>query len=307
MAKTAATKTTPAAPTDGAPAPALTPDELTKVIGGEPLELSAAFNPALPDVAVLILTYERPAELTQTISALRERLLYPAEKLHWFVADDASPSGVDALKADPAFDGVTWLVNDKNEGWGVTVNRALTIIHESFPLVFFSEDDYVLSQPLELWKGVALLAAKPAIGMLRYRGTGGDMMVYHGLEADISALAPTPDWREAAGSYVAGRLSYLQLGNGSPSPYLYSNGPHLRTARFSNWYGLYDEGRTLGATEEAMAVRVKSKMIENPNEAPAIAILPEFIAMRFEHIGQSRQLTEADKGAGPNVPPPESL
>lgn len=256
---------------------------------------------SLPDVAVAILTYERPTELKATLQALQTHLIYPAAKLHFFVFDDASPSGVDALKADPAFKNVVFAVNGENQGWGVTVNRALHQLHggdffgDKYDLIYFTEDDYVLTRDLDLWRGVALLTVNEQVGMVRYRATAGEAMLYHQGEADVQALAPDPQWREAPGSYVAGRLTYLALGQGSPSAYLYSNGPHLQHKRFMDFYGDYAEVRKLGDTEEEYAIRVKAMMKADPTHAQAIAVLPEFISMQYEHIGTSYQLTPVDR------------
>lgn len=267
----------------------------------------AAYTPAneLPDVTVVILTYERPDELRQTVAALREHLLYPAEKLHWLVADDASPGGVEQYKADPLFEGVRWLVNTENVGWGATVNAALNAVDTD--IVYFTEDDYVLTRDLDLWVGAALLTVKPNLGMLRYRSTGGLPIIYHQDEADLSGYAPSADWKEGEGSYVTGRVTYEMLGNGSLTPYLYSNGPHLRTRRFMGFYGPYSQGRKLGDTEEEYAIRTLTMMRAQPNEAPGIAILPEWIPMHFQHIGQSYQLTAADKGENPTKVPPTGV
>lgn len=244
----------------------------------------------LPDITVVILTYEREAELKLTLAALREHLQYPAAKLDILIADDASPGGVARYKRLADFKGVKWLVNEANLGWGATVNRALRAA--TTDLVFFLEDDYVLKRDLDLRIGAALLTVAPHLGLLRYYGVAGEQMVLHVFEAEIGALLP--DFRD--GMSWPGHLTYLQLDGGSPSPYLYSNRPHLRARAFTAFYGEYDEGRKLGATEEAYAVRVKTRMREQPDRAPGIVVLPENIVPVFDHIGQSYQLGDEDKG-----------
>lgn len=270
----------------------------------EPLRYPIAIaDDQLPMVAVLILTYERHAELSLTLQALRARLVYPPDRLRFYIADDASPSGTEALEGDPLFEGVTWLVNEINRGWGFTVNQALKLIHgdDAIDFVYFTEDDYVLTQNIDLVAAAAFMQEKRHVGLLRFRGTAGAPLVMHQFEADISAVVG-PDWHEGEGSYVAGRLTYLQLDGHSPSAYLYSNGPHLRSKFFTKFYGYYSEGRQLGDTEEEYAIRVKGAMQQRPDDAPGIAILPDFIPMRFKHIGTSYQLTDADKGAKPGEP-----
>ena len=169
------------------------------------------------------------------------------------------------------------------------MNRALQRVETEY--VYFQEDDYVLMRDLDLRLGVALLEAKAHLGLVRYDGMAGERAVLHVFEAEISAALA--DYRE--GMALPGRVTYLQLDGGSPTPYLYSNRPHLKRRSFHAFYGLYDEGRKLGATEEAFAVRVKTMMRERPADAPGIAVLPDFIASQFDHIGRSYQHTEADR------------
>lgn len=243
----------------------------------------------LPAVTIGIITYNRLPELTRTVEALVDQLHYP--DLRWVIADDCSPDGylnkVKRLKALKGLE-VRCISTSERGGWGVNANHLLAQIDTDYH--FFIEDDYVLTQPLDLTLGVALLETKPHLGMVRYRGTAGDHVVFHQFEADVSAVLP--NWRENMGN--AGRLTYLQFDGHSPSAYLYSHGAHLKHHRFHEFYGLYDEGRKLGETEEAYAVRVKSMMQTHANAAPGIVILPEWIPMKFDHIGQSYQHTALD-------------
>lgn len=308
--KAAAPRTTPPpappAPPEQAPSDddTMRPDPPLDQSVAPPLADASRLTKPLPDVTVVILTYNRPDELYTTMQALRANLYYPKELLHFVIADDSSEAGLyDDLKADPLFEGVKWAVNDTNVGWGATVNRVLGGVESANGLVYFQEDDYVLTKPLDLRVGAALLTEKPHVGMLRYRGTAGDTPVFHQFEADIAAYMEK-DWRESPGSLVGGKLTYLQFDGGSPTAYLYSNGPHLRRASFTAFYGTYSEGRKLGDTEEEYAIRVKGRMQQRPNDAPGIAILPEWIALWFDHIGQSYQLTEADRGLHPGEEPP---
>jgi glycosyltransferase involved in cell wall biosynthesis len=244
-----------------------------------------------PEVTVLICTYNRPDEIQVTVEALRSDLLYPRDKLHWLVADDSSPKGyLTKLKKSPAFDGLNaqFVVTDKNSGWGANVNNGLHAVQT--PYVFFLEDDYVLSKSLDLRVGIALLETKPDIGMLRYRGTAGAHTIFHQFEANVAAWLP--DYQDGVG--LPGKLTYLQLDSGSPTLNLYSHGPHLkRNPGFHAFYGLYPEGLKLGETVEAYAHTVKDGM-KQPG-APALVILPKWVAMAFDHIGKSWKDSEWDK------------
>lgn len=245
----------------------------------------------LPPVTIGLITYKRPYELIRTLDGLRAHLTYRGE-LRWLVSDDNTPSSPDRAKRNKILKsyGVDLIITERNSGWGANANFLMQHIDTDY--TFFIEDDYVLTRPLDLSLGVALLEEKKHLGMLRYRGTAGDVPVFHQFEADISAYVP--DWREGV-SPVSGKLTYLQFDGGSPTLYIYSHGAHLKHRRFHDYYGLYPEGLKLGVTEETYAHTVKGKMQADPDHAPGIAILPEWIPMYFDHIGQSFQGTEEDK------------
>jgi glycosyltransferase involved in cell wall biosynthesis len=243
-----------------------------------------------PLVDIIVITYNRYEEIQRTVQALTDLLTYP--NLRWLIADDGTPGKyVDRLKRLRLFKDkdAEFIPADQNVGWGANVNRALA--YSTAPFQFQIEDDYVLTQPLDLRVGVALLIEKPHLGLLRYGGTAGEHMILHQFEAEISASLP--GWREHMG--LPGKLTYLQLDGHCPTAYLYSHRPHLKHRRFHAFYGLYDEGRKLGDTEEAYAVRVKSMMQADPTHAPGIVVLPEWIPQTFDHIGKSYQHGEFDR------------
>lgn len=248
-----------------------------------------------PEVTILICTYERKEELEKTVAALRENLDYP--NLKWLICDDSSPSkfAVELSRTRPYKLSPLRVVHTaQNSGWGVNVNHGLSEVKSDY--VFFIEDDYVLKKKLDLKIGMALLLSQPHIGMLRYRGTAGEHILFHQLDADITGIMP--DYRDGMG--LPGHLTFALLDSGSPSLYLYSHGAHLKRKSFHEFYGAYPEGMKLGETEESYAHTVKAKM-KIPG-APCLAILPDWIVNWFDHIGHSYQLTEADKAISPGQP-----
>lgn len=246
----------------------------------------------LPDVTVLVCTYDRYDLLVETIARLRENLNYPPEKLRYIICDDHSPGNYRTkLNKEKTFDGLNLEVvtTAKNGGWAANVNNGNAAVETDY--TFFIEDDYHATATIELAAMAALMEKQPNIGMVRARGIAGTSIVAHLNEADISEYIP--EWRDGVG--LPGKLAYWQLGNGSPTPYLYSNGPHLKHRRFHEFYGDYPTGLLLGETEESYAHSVKDAMTANPIDAPAIAILPADVVMWFDHVGESYQHTPADK------------
>jgi glycosyltransferase involved in cell wall biosynthesis len=242
-----------------------------------------------PEVTVLLCTYERKDELAATLDALVTNLSYPA--LKWIVCDDSSPSNFAGklTRTKPYRDlGIQIIRTAENGGWAKNVNNGLA--HVTTDYTFFIEDDYVLCQPLDLKIGMALMLTQPHVGMLRYRGTAGDHVVLHQLDANVSSVLP--DHQDGVG--LPGHLTFCLLDGNSPTLYIYSHGAHLKRRAFHEFYGLYPEGLKLGATEERYAHIVKDKMKE-PGALP-IGILPAWIPNWFDHIGTSYQHTEADRG-----------
>lgn len=259
---------------------------------------------SLPEIVLLVITYNRYEPLKQTLFALKELMDYPQDKLHIVISDDSTGGNyLNNLRKHKGFNG--WGINGLNcistperYGWGRHVNYALSWIAENIPTAKYIlqiEDDYVLKVPLKLAVGAALMEAKQDIGMLRYRGTAGAHAIYHQFEADISPWLPDFAYGVAD---VLGRVPYLQIDSASQYIYsMYSNGVHLKRLGAQGWhahYGMYPEGRKLGDTEESYAIWVKQLMTA-PN-APAIAILPEWIGMFWEHIGESWQGSPEDIG-----------
>ena len=251
----------------------------------------------LPQIAIQICTYNRYEMLQDVVKALQNLIVYPAEKITLYICDDSSPDNYSGrLKKLKMFKEpwkTVFLSTKENGGWGRNVNNGLHQIKED--LIFFCEDDYSLTRELDLRVGVALMLARTNIGMLRYRGTAGDHLVYHQFEADLDAFVPDNFmYMEAAGS-LPNRCTYLQFDSGSHTLWLYSHGPHLKRRAFHEIHGLYPEGFKLGETEEKFAHIVKDNMRNRPYDMPAIAIQPDWIGMHWDHIGQSYQGSEFDK------------
>jgi len=224
----------------------------------------------MPLVDVLVISYDRLDILTRTWRALKERLHYP--KLRWVIADDHSPDSVfeeirDTLQPDIIFR------TRRRSGWGVNVNNALKQLDSDF--VFQTEDDKLLTEPLDLVPGVKALAAYPEFGMVRYWALAGHSLYAHLRELRIGGE----------------KFQVWHLLKNSPFLYVYSNGPHLKHRRFHECYRLYPEGYKLGVTEEAFA-----HTFIDDKEGPGIIAFPEFVRGRFRDIGKSWQLTEFDIG-----------
>lgn len=225
-----------------------------------------------PDVAVMIVTYDRPGEIRRVIKALDKHLQYEG-KFIWYLADDGSP-GSYVLDIQRDFPNLGFRVSiTKRLGWGANVNKCMQIIGEKH--IFLCEDDYVALYPLDINKGVALLDSKTSIGLVRYDGLAG-----HRLNLAIEEV-----------DTCLGILQYLKiLKEDSRGLNVYSNRPHLKSVGFHRAYGEYPMNKPLGETESAFAHRVK-----DIPKGPKLVILENGVVRAFDHIGKSRQGSELDQ------------
>jgi len=252
-----------------------------------------------PKVAVLCITWDRAEEIRRTLDALMRHLQYPRPiRLH--IADDNSegvhPGYIDALMADlrGRWDGqLSYSVTDR-KGWGANTNEGLkTLIGEGYRYIYQTEDDYVITKDLDLRLGIYVLQNVPRLGFIRYRGIMG-----HRIAAELTEVRAEGTGLTQEGHGLHDRISFWEmLPNLTKELWMYSHGPHLKDAKkvHQRDYGFYPEGMPLGRTEEVFAHLVK----DQPKSG--IAILPEWVPMRFQHIGKSRQRTPADKESSPKA------
>jgi len=251
----------------------------------------------LPVVSIIIVTYFRKREIRLTIDALRKHIKYSPERLRWHICDDGSPSGYipNLLRDFPELNFTYTVTNRK--GWGANVNAALRQIKTSY--VYLTEDDYILQRDLDLSANVALMEAEKQIGLVRF-GIVGHGFACRMHETDIRARIPDYQENDSNRGYTgAGKLNWWEIVHEQPPGpftfYRYSNRPHLKHRRFHDFYGLYPEGLSLGATEDAMNHQIKD-CVRKRDGGPLIACPANFTLWHYDHIGESRQGTELDAG-----------
>ena len=245
-----------------------------------------------PEITILVQTYKRYDDIQQTLDSLMENLIYPRDRLRWLIADDASGDGYPHNLADiPRYQSLNlrFTTLSRNGGYGANRNNGLSSVDT--PLTYVTEDDWVLCNKLDLRAGAGLLETKPDIGVVRYGGTAGDMVYhYRQYEVDVSEYVKE---NIHATDYIEGKLTYLVIDVESPSLYVYSGRPQLGKLRWYYDLGLFSERARLGECENDFAHKVKRYLREAPF-AQQIAILPDWINMKYRHIGQTFQGTAID-------------
>jgi len=212
-------------------------------------------------IVILLQTWERTEVALRTIAAAREFLRYP--DLRWYVADDGSrPEHVAAVAA--ALEGATVIGGHSERlGYGATANKAIRAAEEVSRLLFFLEDDWELTCPLDLWQYAALLMESHEIGMVRLGN----------LNLDIRGRT----W--AHNGLIYWKLDKEPHIEGTP---VFTGHPSLRHRRYREAYGWYPEGLGPGDTELAYAYQFRL----GSQDAPGIVWPADYPpGGYFGHIG----------------------
>ena len=203
----------------------------------------------LPTLAITLVTCERTELALRTIRGIRENLVYPNEKIKWFVGDDGSGKAHSmALIGEIAKLGMI-LADYHNEKFvpgtyfaGKTWNRAMGMAHQESDYVLWIEDDWELRHPLFIEPYVQLLSEREDIGMVRL----GHLAV--GSKVEI------------VGHNGIHYLNYIR-----GTQYAYSGNPYIRHARFTKALGTFAEDKNPGDIELDYDARFQANL-----EAPAI-------------------------------------
>lgn len=180
---------------------------------------------SLPDVMVLLLTYERTEYALRTIHSHLANLRYDGI-IQWAVVDDGSrPEHYETCRAALA-DYLSFSAS-RRAGYGANANEAwdAAYYHKHCPITYWLEDDWVLRRPLDITPYVRLLLEKEDVGMVR--------LGYLPVGLDLESVG------------YDGRM-YLNVKK--TKQYAFSGNPHLKHYRFRS-YGDYPVGKNPGVTE----------------------------------------------------------
>jgi hypothetical protein len=182
-----------------------------------------------PLLFILITTFKRSHLAVQTIEGLKKYLRYAP--IAWHIADDGTPDPehIPTLIKAIGEDQRITTSNSNRGGVGKSKNLGLQEVFKHTPLVLMLEDDWVLSQPLDLYPHVDVMLGREDVGMIRFGFLGGPM------DAHLDDM-------HGPFSY------YLTLKQGS-GVYIYSGQVGLRHKRFYDICGYHDENTSPGEEE----------------------------------------------------------
>jgi len=185
----------------------------------------------LPKVVILLITYKRTDYALRTIRSIKEHLDYP--DLYWVVGDDGSGEEHQQALLEAIGDPNCVLSDARQRaGTGYNRNQGLKHAFARTPYVLHVEDDWELSEPLDLRPAVEVLVTHTDVGMVR--------------------LGYIEEGHLARTVSLCGRL-WWELDKRSGHTNIFAGHPHLLHRRFHEGYKYYPEGWLPGATEDGLA------------------------------------------------------
>lgn len=218
----------------------------------------------MPDVIAILLTYQRTAYAQRTVAAAARSLR--CDDLAWYVADDGSDEAHLAAVHETLaqYDQQVVGGHSARVGYGANANRAWREASHYSPITLWLEDDWELTQSLDIRPYVQLLLAHEDVGMVR--------LGY--LNAHMRGTSVARNGR------LYWHLDHTPAVDGTP---VFTGHPSLRHARYAESYGLYPEGLLPGDTELVYAYEYRVR------KGPVIlwpATYPEYGL--FAHIGAEK-------------------
>lgn len=190
-----------------------------------------------PPIAILLLTYKRTDYAIRTVQAISKHLRYAGDLL-WYVADDGSDEEhyrtINTL-IDSISDKRIGYHTIPNGTYGENATKGWHVALDHSDITLFLEDDWELTQELNITPYVDLLLNEPRIGMVR--------MGYLNL-----------NMRGAVFGHM-GKL-FWELDR-TADPYVCTGHPCLRHRRFREAYGAIPAGLNPGETELAYALQYR--------------------------------------------------
>jgi hypothetical protein len=212
------------------------------------------------DLGIIFLTYKRTAYALETIRGIDQHLKYSLGSALWYVADDGSePDHVGAIVRELDWRGHTLAeIRSNRHGYGANINWAKRRAGSRCAAFLVLEDDWYLTEPMDIDPYVRLLVEKPDhVSFVRL----GHLPIQLDLES-------------------VGHDGRMYLDVKKSRQYAFSGNPHLTTPYAVACYGEYPTGKNPGETELAYDAQIRQK--SGPAILWPLAIGDRFL---FAHIG----------------------
>jgi len=219
----------------------------------------------MSDLCVLLLTYDRLQYARRTLNTALQSIMW-AGQYHLHIADDGSPRGyIESLIEEtykyPNIEGIT-VSDSRRSGYGANYNLATQHIHPLYKYVLVLEDDWELTQTLDVRALVRDFCE--GIGCIR--------LGYLGYTQPLKGRV----LRRPSGMY-------LILDPDSEEPHVFAGHPRLETVEWQRSVGVWPTDLDPNSTEMAVA--------HIPNARIGVAWPMDLVRTYgnvFAHIGTER-------------------
>lgn len=224
----------------------------------------------LPDITILIVTYNRLEILAATLIELNHHLRY-AGTIRYLICDDSEdPTPVDELAVKQIFaDRIRVVHMAGRQGLGANVNNGLRNLETE--IVLQTQDDYQPIKMLDLTPHVEKLLSDQAAGWIRLRCIGG-----HRFRAKLDGSYWRVDWN-------------------SEELYIVSDQPHLKKKAFHEAFGYYPEGLKVGETENEWCAKAKA-MAQGGAQYDMLIPINVDTENSWAHVANGPELSWKDRG-----------
>lgn len=253
-----------------------------------------------PNLAIGIITYNRPREFEQVFHAFLDNIIYPGE-ITFVLSDDGSKT--DYISQYQRARVIT--LHHNRVGMPGNWNAMIAECEKHADYTLCCQDDWLLTERLDLRLGVAFLMHNRQYGMVRYHKTTGHKGLIHNIQEWDTRGKVTGV--SLPNENIPEMLPYFDLMPPVKNPFYpsednnlnsyspYSGGVHLRHKRFTACYGEYRTGAGFSDAEYEFWCRVNDGLRDNPDVVQRVALFPHYIQSRFKELGTSYRGTAVEK------------
>lgn len=241
---------------------------------------------ALPRIALSIITYNRERQFHDVMESIIKHVVYPKDLITLVIGDDKSDK--DYVSDYRGVYGNTVVIRHTERlgmpgNWNSNLREAAN--HGSYTACW--QDDWRLTEPMDLRLAVRFLQANQEYGFVRFHKIAGHVGLPCIVKQWDTKKANVIGYVDSKYDYDPSLLTYFELlppfdDSNTYSPY--SGGVHLRDNNFTDFFGEYEEGLKFSDAELRYFEKVNHALRENLNVCPRFVLFPHYVLSRLQDI-----------------------
>lgn len=241
---------------------------------------------SLPKIAISIITYNRERQFHDTMESIIKHVVYPKDLITLVIADDKSDK--DYVSDYNGVYGHTVIIRQpERSGMPKNWNSALREAAQHGTYTACWQDDWRLTEPLDLRLAIRFLQANQEYGFVRFHKIAGHVGLPCVVKQWNTKQSGVIGYVDSKYDYDPSLMTYFELmppfdGSNTYSPY--SGGVHLRDNGFTEFFGEYEEGLKFSHAELLYFEKVNNALRENLNICPRFVQFPHYVQSRLEDI-----------------------